>query len=96
MIKESYKDSFLIEVNKKTYEKIKDILYYEEEYKKQTLKNIDDLINAIYQKTNITYIKIEDVKNGYNIYYIINNQFHNAIFCYTLTEVIIYLRNFRR
>lgn len=96
MILESYKDCFDIRINKKTYEKIKDIIYFEEDKtgNKKIKNNIDDYIEQIKESTNIDNIVLVNSKYGYYIDYTINTYKH-CIFCYTLTEVIIHLRRLK-
>lgn len=90
-IKEIYNDEYLVTINKQVYEKLKDIYYFETTGKKQVMENINKSLNEIYNKTNITNIKIEDSLHGYFIKYFVND-YKKEIFCYTLTEVIIHLR----
>lgn len=71
-------------------EKLKDILYFENEGKKQILENINKLLEEIQEKTNIKKIILQESTTGYYINYTITE--HHQIFCYTLTEVIIHLR----
>ena len=94
MILESYKDCFDIRIKKETYEKLKDIIYFEEEDKIRVESNIQELCEKIENTTSIYDIIIEDVKNGYEIHYKINN-YNYVIYCYTLSEVIIHLRRLK-
>lgn len=90
-IKATYEDQYLVSINKEVYEKLNSIYYFETDGKKRVMKNIDEYINKIYDETNITDIKIKDTTNGYFIKYIVND-YRREIFCYTITEVIIHLR----
>lgn len=74
-------------------EKLKDILYFENEGKKQTLENINKLLEEVEEKTNIKKIILQETATGYYINYTITEC--HQIFCYTLTEVIIHLRYMR-
>ena len=49
MILESYKDCFDVRLKKETYEKLKDIIYFEEDKKgnEQIKKNINDSIEIM-------------------------------------------------
>lgn len=71
-------------------EKLTDILYFENEGKKQTLENINKLLEEVEEKTNIKKIILQESATGYYINYTITER--HQIFCYTLTEVIIHLR----
>lgn len=71
-------------------EKLKDILYFENEGKKQILENINKLLEEVEEKTNIKKIILQESATGYYINYTITE--YHQIFCYTLTEVIIHLR----
>ena len=93
-IKEVYKDTFLVDIDKKVYEKLQDIYYFETVGKKKTLENINELINKIIDSTNIDTITVEDTQKGYIIKYTSNCFLPREIFCYTLSEVIIHLRQF--
>lgn len=95
-IKEVYKDEYLVTINKQVYEKLQDIYYFETTGKKQVLNNINTMIDVIIEKTNISHIDIEDSNRGYYIKYTIDNKYKHEIFAYTLSEVIIHLRNFIR
>ena len=94
MILESYKDCFDIRIKKETYEKLKDIIYFEEEDRIRVENNIQELCEKIENTTSIYDIIIEDVKSGYEIHYKINN-YNYVIYCYTLSEVIIHLRRLK-
>ena len=96
MILESYKDCFDIRIKTETYEKLKDIIYFEEDkkYNKQIKKNINDSIERMKELTYIDSIEVENVPNGYEIHYKIDN-YRYVIFCYTLTEVAIHLRRLK-
>ena len=76
------------------YEKLQDIYYFETTGKKKTLENINELINKIIDSTNIDTITVEDTQNGYVIKYTGDCFLTREIFCYTLSEVIIHLRQF--
>ena len=93
-IKEVYKDAFLVDIDKKVYEKLQDIYYFETTGKKKTLENINELITKILDNSNIDTITVEDTQNGYIIKYTGNCFLPREIFCYTLSEVIIHLRQF--
>ena len=93
-IKEVHKDTFLVDIDKKVYEKLQDIYYFETTGKKKTLENINELIKKVVDNTNIDTITIEDTQNGYIIKYTDNCFLKRAIFCCTLSEVIIHLRQF--
>lgn len=94
MILESYKDCFDIRIKKETYEKLRDIIYYEEEDKIRVENNIQTLCEKIENTTYIDNIVIDDVKSGYEIHYKIDN-YNYVIYCYTLSEVIIHLRRLK-
>lgn len=94
MIKEATADTFLVEIKKSTYEKIKDIIYFEEENKDFIMENIKNTIKDIEAHTNYYDIKIEDRKNGYFIKYYTYGCMCSK-FCLTLSEVIIHLRYLR-
>ena len=94
MILESYKDCFDIRIKKETYEKLRDIIYFEEEDRIRVENNIQELCEKIENTTYIDNIVIDDVKNGYEIHYKIDN-YNYAIFCYTLSEVIIHLKRLK-
>ena len=94
MILESYKDCFDIRIKKETYEKLKDIIYVEEEDRIRVENNIQAVCEKIENTTCIDNIVIDDVNNGYEIHYKIDN-YNYAIFCYTLSEVIIHLRRLK-
>ena len=89
-IKEVYNNEYLVTIDKKVYEKLRDIYFFETTGKKQVMKNIDETINMIYDKTNIKDILIKDSPRGYYITYFVNGYF-KEIFCYTITEVVIHL-----
>lgn len=93
-IKEVYKDTFLVNIDKKVYEKLQDIYYFETVGKKKTMENIQQLIKKIIDSTNIDTITVEDTQNGYIIKYTGNCFIKRGIFCCTLSEVIIHLRQF--
>lgn len=93
-IKEVYKDTFLVNIDKKVYEKLQDIYYFETIGKKKTMENIQELIEKILDNTDITNIDIVDTNNGYVIKYTGNCFLPREIFCYTLSEVIIHLKQF--
>lgn len=95
-IKEVYKDTFLVNIDKKVYEKLQDIYYFETIGKKKTMEKIQELIEKILDTTNITNITIEDTEKGYIIKYMSNYFMTRETFCYTLSEVIIHLRQFIR
>lgn len=95
-IKEVYKDTFLVNIDKKVYEKLQDIYYFETIGKKKTMENIQELIKKILDTTNIDTITVEDTKSGYTIRYTGNYFMTHEIFCYTLSEVIIHLKQFIR
>lgn len=95
-IKEVYKDTFLVNIDKKVYEKLQDIYYFETIGKKKTMENIQELIEKILDNTDITNIDIVDTNNGYIIKYAGNYFKTREIFCYTLSEVIIHLKQFIR
>lgn len=92
-VQEVYKDSFLVKIDKHAYEKLQDIYYFETIGKKKILENIDESIKAIIDNTNIENMYVIDSKNGYMIKYEVNH-FKYEIWCYTLSEVIIHLKNF--
>lgn len=96
MILESYKDCFDVRLKKETYEKLKDIIYFEEDKKgnEQIKKNINDYIERMKESTCVENIEVKNVSNGYYIHYKID-KYKYAIFCYTLTEVIIHLRRLK-
>ena len=73
MILESYKDCFDIRIKKETYEKLRDIIYFEEEDRIRVENNIQTLCEKIENTTYIDNIVIDDVKNGYEIHYKIDN-----------------------
>ena len=91
-IKEIYNNEYLVTINKQVYEKLKDIYYFETTGKTQMIENINESLNEIYDKTNITNITIEDSLHGYFIKYVVND-YTKEIFCYTLIEVVIHLRS---
>lgn len=93
MILESYKDCFDIRIKKDTYEKLKDIIYWEEDKKgnKQINDNIEDSIKKIEEKSYIDEITIEKLKTGYEIHYKIDG-YRYVVSCYTLSEVVINLK----
>lgn len=93
-IKEVYKDTFLVNIDKKVYKKLQDIYYFETVGKKKTMENIQQLIKKIIDSTNIDTITVEDTQNGYIIKYTGNCFLKREIFCYTLSEVIIHLKQF--
>lgn len=96
MILESYKDCFDVRLKKETYEKLKDIIHFEEDKKgnEQIKKNINDYIERMKESTRVENIEVKNVSNGYYIHYKIDN-YRYCIFCYTLTEVIIHLRRLK-
>ena len=94
MILESYKDCFDIRIKKETYEKLRDIIYFEEEDRIRVENNIQTLCEKIENTTYIDNIVIDDVKNGYEIHYKIDN-YNYVIYCYTLSEVIIHLKSLK-
>lgn len=77
-------------------DKLQDIIYFETTGKNNTLKNINKLIEDIKENTNITNLSIEEKRNGYYIYYTIENNYKHEIFCYTLSEIIIHLRYIKK
>ena len=93
-IKEVHKDTFLVDIDKKVYEKLQDIYYFETTGKKKMLENINELINKIIDNTNIDTITVEDTQKGYIIKCTGNCFLPRKIFCCTLSEVIIHLRQF--
>lgn len=90
-------DTSLIEMDTKTYEKIEEILYMEEENDKKIMDNIKETCKTIEEarNNNICDIEIIEDKKGYYIRYI-DHGIINKIFCFTLSEVIIHLRYLKR
>lgn len=77
-------------------EKLSDIVYFETTGKKKILQRINESMEEIKEKTNITSISLQEISRGYFIKYTISNAFEHEIFCYTLSEVIIHLRYLRK
>ena len=94
MILESYKDCFDIRIKKETYEKLRGIIYFEEEDRIRVENNIQELCEKIENTTCIHNIVIDDVNNGYEIHYTVYNNKY-VIYCYTLSEVIIHLKRLK-
>lgn len=94
MIKVNYNknDNINVDITKNTYNKIKDILYFEEEDKQQIIDNIQNIICCrLATKSDIKDIDILEVEDGYKIV-IKYKDYNRFIYCYTLSEVIIHLR----
>ena len=84
-------------IDEKIYNKLEDIILYESKQKEKTLERIQKLIDDVNNNDNNDYseLYLQEVVGGY----MLKGKHHFiciAIFCYTLTEVIIHLRYLRQ